>query len=227
MVVWVVATLVGVTLAGLLAIIVLDVRSRGIENWLEIVHAWQGTIGTVAGFVTAAGILALTTIIQQDADRERAAQAAYAIGHGLAIEAERLVNPLQIGRYIIADIDLEGADVADQCWNLAQSLHEILVSETPVYNAVLSNMMDFGDENLAVFVRFFGNYADFRHYVGTMDRALCDASGADQIRYLSSSINNALGFYGIIAARYTAITPPITDEQIDDNVNRDYGETPA
>ncbi|MDB5537537.1 MAG: hypothetical protein JWP26_4404 [Devosia sp.] len=216
MLIWSAIGLLAVTLFGLGAIVMLDVRAKGWANWLDTVHEWQSTIGTVAGFLSAAGVLVLGTAIQDNAERTRSLTASRAIGMGLALETERMANPLQTGRLIGGNIDMQGNDLPNKCLNYVHTMESILTPDTPVYNAVLSQMVDFGDANLALFVRFFSFYVDFRSNLTQIDKQICDAAPADQINYIMHQLNGGLSFYEIIARNYD-VTPIIDPALIRSN----------
>lgn len=71
MLLWSAIAVLCVALVGLTTIILFDVNAKGWPNWLGTLRDWQGTIGTVAGFLSAAGALMLSAAIQDNAELAR------------------------------------------------------------------------------------------------------------------------------------------------------------
>jgi hypothetical protein len=207
MLLWGAIGLLGATLLALTTIILLDVRDKGWGNWLDTVRAWQSTLGTVAGFLSAAGALILSTAIQDQAERDRADRAAAAIGQALAYEVERMIAPLERTFVIAAGIDLEADDISGHCQVLYEGLPETLVERTPVYDAVLGQTLDFGDANLALFTRIYAYYADFRREIVLDEGQYCDAIPADRIRYVTTMARGGLNYYQLVGAHYPGVSP--------------------
>jgi hypothetical protein len=191
-----------VVVVSMVVLLVLDLRRHQRSEWIEALKQWQGLLGAVLGFLGAAGVLVLGSAIESDNERARQEQAAHAIGTGLALEVERLSVGLQVGREIGASIDFGNPALARACADYSRTLQRVLAPETPVYDAVLARMVDFGDVNLSVFVRFYAFYDDFLRGLPEIDQAACTAAAEDEIRYIISQINGGLGFYEIIAKSY-------------------------
>jgi hypothetical protein len=182
-----------------------DLSGTSTSEWIPKLKEWQSLIGAVLGFLGAAGVLALTYAIDSEQQRQQAERAAYSIGLGLALEVERLAVGLQVGRDIGAFIDFsedKAGELPQLCLSYSLAVQRALAPDTPVYNAVLPRMIDFGEANLGVFVRFFSFYADFTRAIKEVDQAACNDAAEDEIRYIISQINGGLGFYEIIAGRY-------------------------
>ncbi|MHB1103268.1 MAG: hypothetical protein ACYC0C_10960 [Devosia sp.] len=201
-----VALLIAVVLS-LVVLLALDLRRHKQSEWIEELKQWQSLLGAVLGFLGAAGVLVLGSAIESDNERARQAQAAHAIGTGLALEVERLSVGLQVGRQIGASVDFADPALVQVCADYAKALQRALAPDTPVYDAVLGRMVDFGDVNLSVFVRFYAFYEDFLRGLPEIDEAACTAAAGDEIRYIIGQINGGLGYYEIIAKRYDT-TPP-------------------
>jgi hypothetical protein len=210
-------------MAGALALLILVVAAIGAllsldlgrtehRHWLDALKSWQQLIGAVLGFLGAAGVLVLSTAIQQNNDTRRAAEAAHAIGLGLALEVERMGTGLRLGKAIGETIDLNAAPelLAQTCVNYSQTLQHHLLAVTPVYDAVLSRMVDFGDHNLSIFVRFYGFFYDFQQALKDVDAAACGAAAADEITYIQHQVKGGLGYYKLVADNY-----PIAPADID------------
>ena len=189
--------------AMIVALLALDLGRTEHRHWLDALKSWQQLIGAVLGFLGAAGVLVLSTAIQQNNEQLKAQQAAHAIGLGLALEVERMGVGLKLGRAIGGMIDpATDANLARTCLNYSNNLQANLLGVTPVYDAVLPRMVDFGDENLATFVRFYSFFDDFRQALKEVDEAACAASPADEITYMQHQVDGGLGLYAIIAGNY-------------------------
>ena len=81
-------------------------------HWLDALKSWQQLIGAVLGFLGAAGVLVLSTAIQEDQTQRRAIDAAHAIGFGLALEVERMAIGLKLGQQIAATIEMAIATIS-------------------------------------------------------------------------------------------------------------------
>jgi hypothetical protein len=208
-----VALLVAVVLS-LVLLLVLDLRRLQRSEWIDALKQWQSLLGAVLGFLGAAGVLVLGSAIESGNERARQEQAAHAIGTGLALEVERLSVGLQVGRQIGASIDFDDPALPQVCVSYSQALQRALAPETPVYDAVLGRMVDFGDLNLSVFVRFYAFYEDFLRGLPEINETACAAAAADEIRYIIGQINGGFGYYEIIAKRYDIAPPqPAPQEQ--------------
>jgi hypothetical protein len=209
---WAAFALVVVVVAGVATIIGLDLSGRPPGQRLGGVKEWQPLLGAVLGFLGAAGVLVASNVIQAEAARGRALQANHAIGMALALEAERLFvgvrGGLSIGGQIDAMADPQAGAV---CRSYAATLRRILSPNTPIYSAALGSVGDFGDYNLAVFVRFYAAYQDFLRDLD--DPGLptyCDAEGADEIGYMVHQLQGTADLYGIIANAYGTVPPEAT-----------------
>jgi hypothetical protein len=198
-----------------------DFGSRPPGQRLSSVREWQTLIGAVLGFLGAAGVLVFSATLERDQEAYRSDREARAIGLGLAIEAERLTLDLQGGRYMITNMTFEGADGSRQCAILFEELARLLDSETPVYDAVLPRMVDFGDDNLQSFVRFYGVYRDINSLVRNHRPDDCsEALAKNTATQLSSLINGGIMFYDVIAQRYATV-PTISPDQLDQSMQED------
>lgn len=207
MLLWSAIAVLVLALAGLSAIIVYDVRAKGWSNWLTTLHDWQGTLGTVAGFLSAAGALMLSTAIQSNADVSRAARASDSIGQALAYEVERLTGPMQTAYTIGQSIDLNGQGLDKACCDLLGVLNQTLVDERPVYDAVLGQTLDFGDYNLALFTRIYAFHHDFAREVATDVDSRCAANPTGEIGYVMRMMRSGFAYYQLVAEAYPTVTP--------------------
>lgn len=207
MLLWSAIAVLGVALVGLTAIIVLDVRAKGWSRWISTLHDWQGTLGTVAGFLSAAGALMLSTAIQSNAEVARSERAAMSIGLALAYEVERMVGPLQTAYSIVRDVDLDSDTVIDACQSVYTYLADYTIDDTPVYDASLAQTLDFGDYNLALFTRFYAFYHDLRHEFLLDREAQCESNAVGRLSYVKTMSVAAFSFFELVRQAYPTVTP--------------------
>ena len=188
--------------AAIGSLLALDLGRTDHSHWLDALKTWQQLIGSVLGFLGAAGVLVLSTAIQQDQAAREAERSAHAIGYGLALEVERMAIGLKLGQQIAATIDFDAPGLNQTCVMFSEAMQRGLAPATPVYNAVLPQMVEFGDANLGIFVRFYSFYGDFVRGLGEVNQAACDAAAADEIKFVISQINGGMGYYEIIARNY-------------------------
>jgi hypothetical protein len=189
--------------AAIVALLALDIGRRENRHWLDALKSWQQLIGAVLGFLGAAGVLVLSSAIQTNIEQVRAQNTAHAVGLALAIEVERIGVGLKLGKAIGQTIDLANdPNLARTCLNYSRNLQAHLLAETPVYDAVLSKTSDFGESNLATFIRFYGYFDDFKQGLKEVDEPACNAAPADEITYMEHQIDGGLSFYAYIATLY-------------------------
>lgn len=188
--------------AAIGSLLALDLGRTDHAHWLDALKSWQQLIGAVLGFLGAAGVLVLSTAIQQDQAQRESDRAAHAIGYGLALEVERMAIGLKLGQQIAATIDFDAPGLPGTCVMFSEAMQRGLAPATPVYNAVLPQMVAFGDANLGIFVRFYSFYADLTRGLTEVNQAACDVAAADEIRFVESQINGGMGYYEIIARNY-------------------------
>lgn len=207
MLVWVAVAVLCLALVGLSTIIILDVRDKGWTNWLATVGNWQNMIGAVAGFISAASVLLLSSAIQDNVEQARAQRASYAIGQALAYEVERMLGPLQRAYPTAQTIDRTAPDVADRCKLLMRTLRDTMLVEPPVYDAVLADTLDFGADNLALFTRVYGYYSDFHTEIANNLDKQCEVDPVGRLDYVVTISQGAFQYYQHVMAAYPAVTP--------------------
>jgi hypothetical protein len=206
--------------AGLLIVVVLiatvlavgsDVVAREQGQRLHALKDWQALIGAVLGFMGAAGVLVLGTAIDADQQRQRTFEREHAIGLAMALEAERLSNFVagDLGIINLIHAQPAGQDFAKTCTNFVATLVETLDKQKPVYAAALSQMIEFGDFNLTLFVRYYGYFDDLVEDAKSFDPQLCARDGENQINQFERRLGFAFDLYRDIAKVYgTALVEP-------------------
>jgi hypothetical protein len=192
-------------LVAIVGVIVLDIGKQGWSNWLTVLREWQQTLGTVAGFLGAAVVLVLGTALTRDDDQQKAIQTSNAIGQALAYEAERMTTGLELGRRMALTADSTAGDAARQCASMAQALGEQLQAQTPVFDASIQRLVDFGAQDLANFVRFYSFYAELRHTLANINAESCADAGPAQLDYMISQVKLGLGYYQVFAPAYPIV----------------------
>lgn len=207
MLLWSALAVLCVALAGLSTIILFDVRAKGWPDWVSTLRGWQNTIGTVAGFLSAAGALMLSAAIQNNAELARSERASLAIGQALAYEVERLTGPLQTAYGIAQSIAPDDAALPEVCMNLMRDMSRTMIDETPVYTAVLGETPSFGEYNLALFTRIYAFFHDFRREIATDMESRCTANPAGEIAYVMRIMSSGFAYYQLVAEAYPNVTP--------------------
>jgi hypothetical protein len=189
--------------AAIGALLALDLGRTEHRHWLDALKTWQQLIGAVLGFLGAAGVLVLSTAIQSDNDARRSAAASHAIGLGLAYEVQAMGVGLKAAQQI-GHIDLAKDDPGSKCVGYATTLQQVMVADTPVYDAVLPRMVDFGDVNLHDFVTFYSLYGNLRRSLPDIIRDDCPepAAAAGYMQLMVGTVDNAMVYYAAIAANY-------------------------
>lgn len=185
------------------ALLALDLQRTEHRHWLDALKTWQQLIGSVLGFLGAAGVLVLSTAISQETDRVKAANSAHAIGLGLAYEVQALGVGLKAAQ-AVGHYDLTLPNPGEKCIGYAQTLQDVMVTNTPVYAAVLPRMVDFGDANLHDFVTFYALYTNLLHSLPTVIAKDCadTAHAGDWLGFMVSQVENIMGYYASIADTY-------------------------
>jgi hypothetical protein len=189
--------------AAIGSLLALDLGRTEHRHWLDALKTWQQLIGAVLGFLGAAGVLVLSTAISQDNDLKKSAAAAHAIGLGLAYEVQAIGVGLKAAQ-VVGHADLSDIDPGSKCVGYATALKQIEVPATPVYDAVLPRMVDFGDTNLHDFVTFYSLYSNLFKRVPDIitDRCSDTDHAGDWLAFMVGQVDNMMLYYGSIATNY-------------------------
>lgn len=189
--------------AAIGALLALDLGRTEHRHWLDALKTWQQLIGSVLGFLGAAGVLVLSTAISQESDRVKAINSAHAIGLGLAYEVQAMGVGLKAAQ-AVGQYDLTLPNPGEKCIGYAQTLQDVMVPTTPVYDAVLPRMVDFGDVNLHDFVTFYALYTNLQHALPTVVEKNCSDTehAGDWLAFMVGQVENIMGFYASIADNY-------------------------
>ncbi len=207
--------LIVVVIGGAVSLIIIDMEGRPPGEWFRAVKEWQQTVGALLGFMGAAGVLVLSTELAANQRANQAAHAARAIGYGLALEAEQLASDVSGIMGLVTMIRSQPVpDPNRTCIEFIGMMQRVLPTKTPVYDAVLSHLVDFGDDNLSIFVRFFATYVDLVQEAHSFDTRQCQLNAANEIDYVRGRLRSTLLVYDMIANAYGTIpqeVPPFEE----------------
>lgn len=203
--------LIVVVLAAAMFAVGTDVVGRPKGERLHALKDWQSLIGAVLGFMGAAGVLVLGTAIQNDQTREQAARREHTIGLALAYEAEALTNEIagMIGVVNLINAQPAGQDWTFACNELVSELAKSVEQDKPVWTAALGEMVEFGDQNLQLFVRYHLYYDELVELATNPDPRLCANDGQNEINRYGDRFVAIVNLYRDIAKLYgTALVEP-------------------
>lgn len=204
---------VGISLLALLIIalgvlIGFDAASEGKIKWIRVLRDWQGLFGSVVGFTGASGILVLSLGFQGGVEQRRAEDAALAIGKALTFEAESMntaivrANGMKGVFFTSTDQSVVGQGMTKVCGGLITDLDNTLLRKTPVYDAGITRLVDFGDRNLALFVKFYALYAEIARDLDTYIERGCPAVTEQTAAAFFSKVDEATALYNSIGRTY-------------------------
>ena len=201
-----------------------DVARRPEESWISIVKEWQSTLGAILGFLSAAGVLIISSELQANQRAAESARAGQAIGYGLALEAEQISNSVATAVTLSKMIQSQPpTDYGRVCTNYLAMLQRLLPTRTIVYDAVLNHLVDFGDDNLSVFIRFYSSYSDLLQEVRAFDTNQCALNGESEVILIREKLDSLLSINGMIAENYGTLPP---DEMLE-TAEEQSSEAPA
>src|SRR3569833_2707464 len=189
--------------AAIAAHLALDLQRTEHRHWLDALKTWQQLIGSVLGFLGAAGVLVLSTAISQETDQIKAANSAHAIGLGLAYEVQALGVGLKAAQ-AVGQYDLTLPNPGEKCIGYAQTLLDVMVTNTPGYAAVLPRMVDFGDANLHDFVTFYALFSFLLFSLPSVIAKDCSDTehAGDWLAFMVGQVEHIMNYYSSIADAY-------------------------
>lgn len=198
--------LVLIVIALLVAVISFDVFTLGTKGRLGALRQWQGLIGTMLGFVTAAGILAISSAIQDEALVRRNNEALQQVGAALWVEATDLddvLNRTQQLRHAIMVSDTTQSG----CPGAVNELVDAFQRETPIYAAAVPHFIDVGEPNLSLFVSFYGNFGELARAAKQYSDLGCPVVAEETAELFFSRVEVARAAFEKIALIYADRRP--------------------
>jgi hypothetical protein len=211
MIIFAAVLLIVVVLAAAVFVVGTNVIERPKGERLHALKDWQSLIGSVLGFMGAAGVLVLGTSIQNDQTRAEALKREHTIGLALAYEAEALTNEIagMIAIVNIINTQPEGTDWSYACNELVKELANSIDGDKPVWTAALGEMVGFGDQNLQLFVRYHLYYDELVELVTEPDPRLCQNDPRNEINRYGDRFVSIVDLYRDIATLYgTTLVEP-------------------
>jgi hypothetical protein len=200
------AALLIAVLGSITGVLALDVRRTAHGSWLDALRQWQGLLGAVMGFISAAGVLVLGQALQAANAENNAKSQAHAIGLALALETSNLTLPIIADRKGAESFVKSGQAITpEQCKSYAQTLLHDLIPATPVYTAALGNLTNFSDVNMVLFVGFYSNYQLILHSLEAAGQGTCDQVPAREAAYLNDLLDWAISSNTQIARAYNTV----------------------
>lgn len=199
-------------LAAAAFVVATDAAGRPQGERLHALKDWQQLIGAVLGFMGAAGVLVLSTQIDAEQARQEALAREHTLGLALAYEAESLSNEIAGMIGVVDYIHAQGPDVdyAHACTELVGLLAKSLDKTKAVWTAALGQMVEFGDENLQLFVRYHLYYDGLVELATQPDPRLCERDAENEINRYRDRFMDIFDLYRDIATVYgTAIVEPV------------------
>lgn len=164
--------LVSLIISAVSALILFDIFTDNDYSALVTLRDWQTLVGAILGFITGAGIIAISTEVQNDSERLRETEQLKRVGEALLIEAATLDHVL--GR---AEGMREIFNAADgKCPSSVLELAHTFQRDTPIYNVAIPYFVDVGAENLSLFVSFYGTYGELQRDLASWVSADCSAA---------------------------------------------------
>jgi len=154
--------LVLIVIAILVAVIAFDVFTLGTKGRLNALRQWQVLIGTMLGFVTGAGVLAISSAIQDETQVRRDREALVQVGNALRVEASDLDSVLARAQLLRGTLMPSDPQKPAGCSGVVNELVDAFQRETPIYSAAVPNFVKVGEPNLALFVSFYAGFEELK-----------------------------------------------------------------
>ena len=152
--------LVSVVIVLLIGVIAFDVFTIGTKSRLNALRQWQGLIGTMLGFVTGAGVLAISSAIQDEVQLKRNQEALVQVGNALRVEAEDLDGVLTRAQLLRDTLMVTDPAKPVGCGGPVNEIIDAFQRETPIYAAAIPNFVEVGEPNLSLFVSFHAGFQE-------------------------------------------------------------------
>ena len=209
--------LLAVVALTVLTLIIADLTRPERGHWLNSLREWQGLVGSMLGFVSAASVFVLSAGVTGYQEELRRESTNHSLGLALAFEVERLALGLQVVSYMGSTIPADDAAQPATCMNYLRESRRALAANTPIWDASLTRLVDFSDATLLLFARFYTLYGEFIRGLPDIDQAMCDAQPADEIGFVFGQAKGAIMYYQAIASHFD-VAPVASQTQLSDTV---------
>ena len=194
--------LVLVVIALLVAVIAFDVFTLGTKGRLNALKQWQVLIGTMLGFVTGAGVLAISSAIQDETQVRRDREALGQVGTALKVEASDLDSVLARAQLLRDTLMPSDPHKPAGCSGPVNELVDAFQRETPIYSAAVPNFVRVGEPNLALFVSFYAGFEELARAAKQYGDNGCPVVAKETVALFYGRIEAARADFARIAAIY-------------------------
>lgn len=194
--------LVLVVIALLVAVIVFDVFTLGTKGRLNALKQWQVLIGTMLGFVTGAGVLAISSAIQDETQVRRDREALVQVGTALKVEASDLDSVLARAQLLRDTLMPSDPHKPAGCSGPVNELVDAFQRETPIYSAAVPNFVRVGEPNLPLFVSFYAGFEELARAAKQYGDNGCPVVAKETVAMFYGRIEAARADFARIAAIY-------------------------
>jgi len=190
--------IVALVIVALSALIVVDIRTGGENPQLGLLRQWQTLIGTMLGFVTGAGILAISTAISAETEQARKADELRRVGEALLVEASTLNEVLKRAEGLQARIDSANGSCPSQVLDINASM----ARDTPMFDAAVPHFVAVGAPNLSLFVGFYATYGELRRNLASYVSHGCPPVSPGTAVSVFEKLASARKAFDVIEAHY-------------------------
>jgi hypothetical protein len=209
--------LVVLIISAVSALILFDVFTDEEYSALVTLRNWQTLVGAILGFVTGAGIIAISTTMQIESDQLREAEQLKRVGEALIIEAETLDSVLGRAEGLRGVID----GVAGACPSDVLELAHSFQRETPIYDMAIPHFVEVGAANLSLFVSFYGTYGELQRDIASWVSADCIATQPNIKGLFFDKLAAGRKTFAALAAQYPH-RKPVTGTPAQDATNAPF-----
>jgi hypothetical protein len=195
--------LVLVVIAILVAVIAFDVFTLGTKGRMNALRQWQVLIGTMLGFVTGAGVLAISSAIQDETQLRRDQEALVQVGNALRVEAKDLDGVLARAQLLRETLMPSDPNKPAGCSGTVNELIDAFQRETPIYTAAVPNFIEVGEPNLALFVSFYASFDELARAAKQYGDDNCPVVSPETVTLFYDRIDAARADFASIAEIYT------------------------